>query len=439
MADERILPDKDRIRLFWIGGLALFTAATNAALRASIAHSLKSRFIDPVDLPHSAAMIADALGAAFLGFAVTLAITSFLLDRIGFKAMLLAAAAAFIAGDALILSCNLFGPGIAAFRAIWIGMFVSGLAWGCTEGTVNPLVATLFAGDRTHRMNMLHAYFPGGIIAGGLAGELADRVGLDWRMAVGLVPVLAIAIAVLVVLHRFPKTASAALGIGTKAKAMEFIRRPSFFVWFALMFLTSASELAPGQWVDVALSNVVGMRGILLLIYVSGLMFVGRHFAGPLVHRLSVEGLLCVSSMLAAVGLYLLSIADTPVSALAAATCWGLGVCYLWPTMISVAAERYPRAGTWAVGLMGLAGALSSTFVLPMLGRIYDGAEIEAAGGSARLALLSGHALQEAQIFAATRSFQSVAILPAILIVAFALLWLLRSNPAPARQPQRSA
>ncbi len=49
----------------------------------------------------------------------------------------------------------------------------------------------------------------------------------------------------------------------------------------------TASELAPGQWVDLALTRTVGMQGIWLLIYVSGLMFVMRHFAGALAHRFS--------------------------------------------------------------------------------------------------------------------------------------------------------
>ena len=53
------------------------------------------------------------------------------------------------------------------------------------------------------------------------------------------------------------------------------------------MFLTAASELAPGQWVDLALSRTVHMPGILLLVYVSGLMFLMRNFAGPLVHKFS--------------------------------------------------------------------------------------------------------------------------------------------------------
>src|SRR6266404_5901192 len=89
---------------------------------------------------------------------------------------------------------------------------------------------------------------------------------------------------------------------------------PLFIVLFASMFLTAASELAPGQWVDLALTRTVHMQGILLLVYVSGIMFVARHFAGPLVHKLSAIGLLWFSSLLASLGLVLLSFAISPVT-----------------------------------------------------------------------------------------------------------------------------
>src|SRR5437879_9734315 len=99
-----------------------------------------------------------------------------------------------------------------------------------------------------------------------------------------------------------------------------------FVVLFPSMFLTAASELAPGQWVDLALSRTVHMPGILLLVYVSGLMFVMRHFAGALNQKLPPVGVLWVSCLLAAAGLYALSFANSPVTGLLAATVWGAGV-----------------------------------------------------------------------------------------------------------------
>src|SRR3546814_9385426 len=119
------------------------------------------------------------------------------------------------------------------------------------------------------------------------------------------------------------------------------------------MFRTAASELAPGQWIDVALSNRVGMRGILLLVYVNALMFIFRHFAGRLANRISNPGLLWGSSLLAAIGLFMLSQAQSPVTASLASSVWGLGVCVMWPTMLASVADRYPRGGSWARGRVG--------------------------------------------------------------------------------------
>jgi fucose permease len=198
-----------------------------------------------------------------------------------------------------------------------------------------------------------------------------------------------------------------------------------FLVLFCSMFLTAASELAPGQWVDLALTRTVGMRGIWLLVYVSGLMFVMRHFAGAMVHKLSPIGLLWFSCLLASAGLFTLSLANSPVTGLLAATVWGVGVCYMWPTMLATAAERFPRGGALLIGLMGTAGTLSINFVLPQMGKIFDAKKIEVAGGtSAFNALKPGPELERVLGIAAQASFRAVAILPAILLVVFGAIWL---------------
>jgi MFS family permease len=189
------------------------------------------------------------------------------------------------------------------------------------------------------------------------------------------------------------------------------------------MTLTASTEFAPGQWVDVALSQIVGMRGILLLAYVSGLMFVMRHFAGPLVKRLSNVGLLIFSAAFATVGLYALSRAHDPASALIAATGWGFGVCYFWPTMLATVAERYPRSGTMVFGLMGSAGALATYLVLPQLGAIYDSAKLAAAHGDAHLAAnAQGAQLHDILTAAAAASFRAVAVIPLCLVFIFAAI-----------------
>ncbi len=158
-----------------------------------------------------------------------------------------------------------------------------------------------------------------------------------------------------------------------------------FFVLFCSMFLTAASELAPGQWVDLALTRTVGMQGILLLVYVNGLMFVMRQFDHTSGSEVIGNRYFCrkASAWGASLGLVALSFANSPAMGLLAATLWGTGVCYMWPTMLATASERFPRGGALLMGLMGTAGTLSIQFVLPIMGTIYDHKKIELAGGEA--------------------------------------------------------
>jgi MFS family permease len=222
---------------------------------------------------------------------------------------------------------------------------------------------------------------------------------------------------------KFPPTERAAAGISMGRMFKELLN-PMFLVLFLSMFLTAASELAPGQWVDLALTRTVQMRGILLLVYVSGIMFVARHFAGPLVHKLSPIGLLWVSSLLAALGLVALSFANSPVTGILAATIWGCGVCFMWPTMLATASERFPHGGALLMGLMGTAGTASIYFVLPKMGGIFDAKKIEVAGGEQAFKALSGEQLNHVLGVAAQASFRAVAILPAILLIVFGAIWL---------------
>ncbi|HMB73153.1 MAG TPA: MFS transporter, partial [Gammaproteobacteria bacterium] len=203
----------------------------------------------------------------------------------------------------------------------------------------------------------------------------------------------------------------------------EVLRAPSCFIWFGCMMLTATTELAPGQWVDVALSNMVGMPGIVVLIYVSALMFVMRHFAGRIVEHIPPVGLLWFSSLFAMIGLYLLSVVNTPVLVFVAATVWGVGVCYMYPTMVASASERYPRGGAFIMGIMGFAAGMAIQFVLPIMGAIYDEACVAAAGGAEALSELAGEELVAVTRLASTESFQAVAIIPALLLPIFALIW----------------
>ncbi|HVY85820.1 MAG TPA: MFS transporter [Caulobacterales bacterium] len=393
--------------LFWIGVLALFTAAMANALRVATSGAIQHGVFDPIDAAHSGQMIGGALGAAFGGFALSLLVVSPLLDIVGVKRVLIVASLAYVAGSILIIAAPSLGGDVPTL--ITAGMALTGIGWGCTEGSINPMTAALYPEDKTHRLNVLHAWWPAGLVVGGLLGVFLNAQNTDWRIEIALIIIPGALLGVWAATQQFPKTESAALGVSFNAMLMEPFKHPTFWIFFGIMFLTASTELAPGAWVDVALTHVVGMQGVLLLVYVSALMFVMRHFAGALAHRISDMGLLWFCTLPAAGGLYLLSVANSPTTAIIGATVWAFGVCFMWPTMLAAVSHRYPRGGSWTIGLTGVAGAGAIQFVLPKLGAIYDQAKA-ANGGS--------------EVAAAAQSFQSVALIPCVLFVIFGIVWL---------------
>jgi MFS family permease len=414
----------NRKRLYYVGNLSIFMIGLGFAVRANIAANLQEDIYNQIDLANSGALLGEALGATFTGFALTLLFGSALVDLIGMKRMLLLSALGYIAGAAGLLLATTMPVDATVETVVWVSLLLTGLGWGAVEAASNPMVAALYPEEKTHRLNILHAWWPAGIVVGGLLGVAITGMSLPWELNMLVLMLPALALVWMVATSTFPVTERVAAGVGYGDMFAELLKRPLFWVFWVCMFLTAAAELAPGQWVNISLSNIVGMQGILLLVYVSALMFVMRHFAGPIVARISSVGLMFVSCLFAGIGLYLLSLATSPVLAFAAATVWGIGVCYLWPTMLAIVAERFPRGGAMAMGLMGFAGGMSIQFVLPQMGAIFDSAKAQAAGGADKLATLSPEAMQEVVRYASVESFQSVAYVPLLLLPVFGLVWL---------------
>ncbi len=415
-------PSYPTTKIFFLSSAALFTAGLSFSLRGAIAGGIETEVLSKIDPANSGLLTGQVLGIAFTGFALTLFLGSVFLERIGMGRALILASLCFTGGTLLAVLSDRLGGAAGSYNYLWMGYLLSGLGWGLVEASVNPLVTALYPDDKTHRLNVVHAWWPAGVLVGGVVGGALGAVG--WRMQFALVVLPALLVGAMCIGTLFPPTERAARGVSWGEMWKEIPRRPMFIVWWACMFLTAASELAPGQWIDFTLTRTVGMRGIWLLVYVSLMMFVFRHFAGSVVHRLgSPIALLTFSVVLAALGLMLLPRATSPMMGLLAATVWGFGVCFLWPTMLANVSERYPRGGELFIGLMGVAGALAIQFVLPALGAIFDRAKIDLAGSEESFAALETGELQEVLSQAAQASFETNAILPAILIVVFGAIW----------------
>ena len=85
---------------------------------------------------------------------------------------------------------------MSVYNVIYSGAVITGIGWGLVETVINPLTATLYPDEKTARLNVLHAWWPGGLIAGGLLGfgSAPGRYRLAGEARHHLLPALAVVV-----------------------------------------------------------------------------------------------------------------------------------------------------------------------------------------------------------------------------------------------------
>jgi hypothetical protein len=275
---------------------------------------------------------------------------------------------------------------------LYIGFFILGLSQGLVEAVINPLVVTLYSDQKTKYLNLLHAWWPGGLVIGGLlAFFLTQAFQLRWELKLATILLPAVTYLLLAMSHKYPQTERVASNVSTGDMWKE-AAQPLFLLLFVCMWMTAAAELGPDQWFPTVMGNLVpALQGVLFLVYTAGLMFLLRTFGSGIAHK-SPLGTLIVCSVLTFAGLYWLGglrPGDSAVVAFIAATIFGVGKTYFWPTMLGVVAEQFPKGGALLISLLGGAGMLSVAVALPIMGAKIDAMGGGAAGGGAALQMMS--------------------------------------------------
>ena len=356
MTDSRVNPS----RLFLGSCVALIATSVAFATVGAIMLALKREFVLTNE------EVGWIGGAALWGFAISQLAFAPLADSIGMRALLRMSFVGHLVGSVTII----FATG---FSTLFGGALIIAMANGLVEAACNPLVAALFPDNKIVKLNQFHVWFPGGVVLGGLAAFGLDAIGVGaWQMKIGLVLVPTFIYGWMLLREPFPTTEGVRAGVGMGEMFKASLATPFMWVMLIAMAMTASVELGPNRWVPAVLESG-GMAGILVLVWINGLMAVMRYRAGDIVHRLSPTGLLLASAVLSGVGLLGLSYVSGGVAVFAAATVFALGVCYFWPTMLGVVWERVPKSGALGLGLMGTVGMATVGLVAaPQMGRIAD-------------------------------------------------------------------
>jgi MFS family permease len=325
-----------------------------------------------------------------------------------------------------------------SYWSLFTGSLIFGIANGFVEAAANPLIATIFPSDRTTKLNHFHAWFPGGLVIGGLVAFALGKMDLGWKAQFATMLIPLVVYAFMFAGQAFPRTERVEQGVSTKSMWLACLH-PLFLLMVACMLLTAATEFGAENWIPAILSNA-GVSGILVLVWITGLMWLGRQFAGVFVHHVSPPGMLVWSAILSALGLYSMS-HTSGMMLFAAATLFAFGVCFFWPTMLGTVSERFPKTGALGLAIMGGAGMLSASFVVPLVGRWFDRAiAVRLPDGQTAATLKAASpgsdlAAQWTQIQASAglESLGKLVVIPACLTVVFLVLYFVwRKKPAPA-------
>ena len=396
-------------RVFWGCFIALIATGFGFIGRMFLINTWAAEFgLDPAQAGRLA-------GIGIWPFALSIILFSLFIDRIGYKVAMLVAFIGHITWVIMGVSAYFISKGgnpDLGYQLVFWGSLILALANGSVEAFINPVVATMCSKQKTKWLNILHAAWPGGLVLAGLITIYIDHV--PWSIKVGLIAVPTLIYFFMLLGSTFPKNERETAGVSYRDMLREFgilgasvvtflltlqlmdffpgvnkmifivlgiamlaafgiytqrLGRGLLFILILIMLPLATTEIGTDGWITGIMEGVVQFHPGWVLVYTSTIMCVLRFSAGPIVHKLSPLGLLCLSALLAIFGLTWLSAASGALMIFAAATLYALGKTFFWPTMLGVVSEQTPKGGALTLNAISGIGMLAvGTLGFPFIG-----------------------------------------------------------------------
>lgn len=342
--------------------------------------------------------LGEIAGVGLWPFAISIVIFSFIIDKIGYKTAMIFAFVCHLSAAII----TIFATG---YWMLYVGTFIVAIGNGTVEAVTNPVVATMFPRQKVKWLSILHAGWAGGLVLGGIMALLLG-VETKWEYKIALIILPTLVYGFMMLPLKFPVNERVRAGVSYKEMLKEVgaggaiiivgliifqlgsvfgwptganilltllitaffgmytksFGQPLFIFLLLIMIPLAITELGTDSWISDLISPEMaklGLQGGWVLVYTSAIMFVLRFFAGDIAHKISPLGLLAACSAIAAIGLYMMSF-SSGIMILLAATIYGLGKTFFWPTMLALVSERFPKGGALTLNITGGLGMIAA-------------------------------------------------------------------------------
>jgi fucose permease len=290
-----------------------------------------------------------------------------MVDRYGYKWILLAATALIITG----LEGIAFASSIGWLR---VAILIIGFGGGIINGGANALVADISSGERGANLNLLGVFFGAGAV--GVPFALATLSGRFSQSALiaGVGALVVVPLAVIGV-TRFPAPKQPqGFPIAT---AGGLLKDRLLLLMGLMLFLESGIEITVGGWtstfVKEELAVAAGTALVLLSLYWLGMML-ARVALGSILRRTSHFRVLYACLAIALAGSALLLTTRNVTVATIGVFLLGVGFAAMFPTVLGFIGDRYANLSGTAFSLaiaMALLGGMLLPYVTGVLGGRY--------------------------------------------------------------------
>ncbi|MFT6866768.1 MAG: MFS family permease [Cyclobacteriaceae bacterium] len=391
----------NRNRLFAASCFALLTTAFAFGIRAGIMNDLV------IDMSLTDKQLGWINFMGIFGFPIATLVGGPLYNSIGPKRIGTIAFICHILGITFSILSN-------SFYTLFFSTFFISFANGMVEAAYNPMIASMYTDNRATMLNRFHVWFPGGIAIGSIIVILINGISGGWQMKLAIMYIPALIYFFLFLGQKFPE-APKEMTTSTSDNIKAIFKSPIYLFMLLLMALTATTELGTQSWVERILAKSIEQPPLLILALVTAIMAIGRLFAGPLIQRLSIPGVLLGSAVISSIAIFMMSMATGPM-VYVAAVLFAVGVCYFWPNMISFVAEYLPKTGALGMSLIGGVGMLGLSIFQPIIGGWIEGHRIAKSAEG-----LTGDALELA---AGQATLANIALIPTLLIGAFIFVFI---------------